>query len=178
MYIYNVYINLLYLPLFKFVYLFFLSFFFLLSFPLNIFVSFIFIALFPNWHFSLVLFSSLCFSQFCSGRHNFWFPLFNRSIYYTLFLLDCFDFAYGCIYICVCVYSVTLFTVAIQVFICIEFLQFCEGFLIFFFLVLLSFFFFSLFYNFNLIFLNPLYFFYLISFVCLSYCSFPLEVNL
>ena len=42
-----------------FAYLFFL---FFLYFSLNIFVSFIFIALFPNWHFALVLFSSLCFN--------------------------------------------------------------------------------------------------------------------
>ena len=26
-----------------------------------------------------------------------WFPLFAGSIYFTLFLLNCFDFAYGCI---------------------------------------------------------------------------------
>ena len=32
---------------------------------------------------------------------NFWFPLFTRSIYCTLFLLDCFDFAYGGIYMCI-----------------------------------------------------------------------------
>ena len=84
------------------------SFFLLvLSFPVNIFVSFIFIALFPNWHLTLVLFPSLFFSQFCSGRYNFWFPLFARSVYCTLFLLDCFDFAYECI--CICVYSVTFF---------------------------------------------------------------------
>ena len=50
------YINLLHLPLFNFVYSFFLSF------PLNIFVMFIFIALFPTWHLALVLFSSLCVS--------------------------------------------------------------------------------------------------------------------
>jgi len=54
--IYNVYINLLHLPQFDFAYLLFLSF------RLNIFVSFIFIVLFPNWHLTLVLFSSLCFS--------------------------------------------------------------------------------------------------------------------
>ena len=45
----------------------------------------------------------------------------------------------------------------------------------FFFFFLFSFFFhffyFSLFYNFN--FLNLLYFFYICSFVCLPYCSFP-----
>ena len=36
---------------------------------------------------------------FLTGRYNFWFPLFAGSIYCTLFLLDCFDFAYG--YICI-----------------------------------------------------------------------------
>ena len=34
----------------------------------------------------------------------FWFPLFTRSIYCTLFLLDYFDFAYRCI--CIRVYSI------------------------------------------------------------------------
>ena len=47
--------------LINFSYLFFL---FFLYFPLNLFVSFIFIALFPNWHLTLVLFSSLCFNYF------------------------------------------------------------------------------------------------------------------
>ena len=31
---------------------------------------------------------------FLTGRYNFWFPLFTGSISCTLFLLDCFDFAY------------------------------------------------------------------------------------
>ena len=96
------YINLLYLPLFNFAHLFFLSF------PLNIFVTFIFIALFPNWHLALVLFSSLCFNYFCSGRYNFWFPLFTGSTYCTLLLLDCFDFAHGCVCVCVYVYFISL----------------------------------------------------------------------
>ena len=74
-------------------------FLFFLTFSLNIFVSFIFISLFPNWHLALVLFSSLCFSQFCSHKHNFRFPLFAGSIFCTLFLLDCCDFAYGYIYV-------------------------------------------------------------------------------
>ena len=95
------YINLLYLPLFYSAYLFFLS--FLFSFPPNIFVSFTFIALFHNWHLALVLFSSLCLSQFCSGRYNFRLPLFARSIQSTLFLFYCFYFTYRCIYMCVCV---------------------------------------------------------------------------
>ena len=157
----------LYLPVFNFIYLFFLFFFFL-SFPLNLFVSFIFIALFPNWHLALVLFSSLCFSQFCSGRHNFWFLLFTRSIYCTSFSLECFDFTYGCI--CICVYSVTLFSVVINLCLYIGLLLFWGVFFLFFFSLSLS-----LFLNFN--FLNLLYFFYIYPFVCLSYCSFPLAVN-
>ena len=116
------YINLIHLPLFNFAYLFYLSFISFLS--SHYFVSFIFIALFLNWHLSLSLFSSLCFSSFCSGRYNFWFPLFTRSIYCTLFLLSCFDFAYG--YICICVYSVILFIVAINLCLYIGFLQFLE----------------------------------------------------
>jgi len=46
---------------------------------------------------------------FLTGRYTFWFPLFSRSIYCTLFLLDCLDFTYG--YICTRVYSVILFIV-------------------------------------------------------------------
>ena len=41
-----------------------------------------------------------------TGKYNFLFPLFTRSIYYTSFLLDCFDFAHGYIY--VGVYSIIL----------------------------------------------------------------------
>ena len=118
------YINLLYLPLFNFVYLFFLSL------PLNIFVHFIFIVLFPSQHLALVLFSSFCLSLFCSGRYNFWFPLFAGSVYYILFLLECFDFAYG--WICICVYSVTLFIAVINLCLYIGFLQFCGAFPFFF----------------------------------------------
>ena len=36
---------------------------------------------------------------FLTGKYNFLFPFFARSIYCTLFLLDCFDFAYGYMYI-------------------------------------------------------------------------------
>ena len=161
------YINLLYLLLFNFAYLFFL---FFLCFPLNIFVSFIFITLFPNWHIVLVLFSSLCFSFVLVD--NFCFPLFIRSIYYTLFLLNCFDFAYG--YTCFCVYSVTLSIVVINLCLYIGLLLFCGLFLfscLFFFSFL---FIIILFLNF----LNLLYFFYIYSVVCLSYCSFPIAVNL
>ena len=88
---------------FNFAYLFFLS--FLSLFPLNVFVSFIFIALFQNWHLALVLCSSLCFTYlvfFLTDIYNFSFPLSAGSIYCTLFLLDCFDFAHSCICICVC----------------------------------------------------------------------------
>ena len=136
------YINLLYLPLFNFAYPFFLSF------PLNIFVSFIFIGLFPNWHLAFLLFSSLCFSQFYSSRYNSWFPLLAMSIYCTLFLLDCFDFAYGCK--CICVYSVTFFIVVINLCLYTGLLQFCEfSFFSPFFFLLPFLFFFPLFNNFN-----------------------------
>ena len=130
------YIN-LHLPLFNFAYLFFLSF------PLNIFVSFIFSALFPSWHLALILFSALCFSYFCSGRYHFEFPLFTGSIYCTLFLLDCSDFVYGCI--CICVYSVTLFIVIIKLCLYIGVLQFCG-------VLLFSFFFHFFFFSFFLLF--------------------------
>ena len=156
------YTNLLHLPLFNFAYLFFL---FFLSFPLNIFVSLIFIALYPNWHLGLVLFSSLCFSYFCSGRHNFWFPLFARSNYCPLYLLYCFYFAYGCI--CIYVYSVTLFIVVINLCLYIGPLQFCgvfPFFFLFFFLLpfLISFLFFII-----LIFLA--YYIFIHLFLCLPF---------
>jgi len=54
-----------------------------------------------------------------------------RSFYCTLFLLECFDFAYWCI--CVCVYSVTLSIVVINLCLSIELLQFCGVFLFHFF---------------------------------------------
>ena len=69
---------------------------------------------------------------------------------YFLLLLDCFDFAYG--YICVCIYSITLSIVVINFCLYIGLLHFCGVFLFSFFFH----FFFSLFYNFN--FLNLLYF--------------------
>ena len=40
-------------------------------------------------------------SLILTGRYHFRFPLFTRSIYCTLFLLDCFDFVYRCICLCV-----------------------------------------------------------------------------
>ena len=94
-------INFPYLPLFNFAYLFFL---FFISFPLNMFISFVFIALLPTWHIALVLFLVCALvSLILTGRYHFRFPLFTRSIYCTLFLLDCFDFVYRCI--CVCVWA-------------------------------------------------------------------------
>ena len=121
----------LYISLFNFAYLFFPS--FLSS---QYICQFCFHCFIPNWHLALVLFSSLCFSQFCSGRYNFWFLLFTRSIYCTLFLLDCFAFAYGCI--CICVYSVKLSIVVINLCLYIGLLQFCGVFLFSFFFFFLS----------------------------------------
>ena len=56
------YINLLHLPLFNFAYLVSPSFLSFLS--CQHFVSFMFIALFPNWHLTLVLFSSCALVSF------------------------------------------------------------------------------------------------------------------
>ena len=153
------YINLLYLPLFNFEYLFFLSV------PLNIFVSLIFMLYSP-----VVTLLQFCFPVcvqlvlFLTGRYNFWFPFFTGSIYCTLFLFDCFDFTYGYI----CIFSHTFYC-------CQKPLPLYWAFAVlwsFPFFLLYSFFF-SIF-NF----LNLLYFFYLYIFVCLSYCSFPIAVNL
>ena len=120
------YISLLHLPLLKFAYLFFLSF------PLNVFVSFVFIALFPSWHLALVLFSSLCSNQFCSGRYNFWFPLFLCQVNLLYFIFV------GLFWFCLCVYmyivySVTLFIVVINLCHYVGLLQFCGVFLLFWF---------------------------------------------
>ena len=140
---------------------------------LKIFVSFIFIALFPSWHLALVLFSSLCFNQFCSGRYNFWFPLFVRSIYCTLFLLDCFDFAYG--YICICVYSVTLSIVVINLCLYIGLCSSVEfSFFSLLFPFLFCFFLFFLFYIFN--FFNLLYFSTFIPLFAFPIVLFPLKL--
>jgi len=158
------YINLLYLPLFNFAYLFFLYF------PLNIFVSFIFIALFLNWHLALVLFSSLCFSQFCSGRYNFWFPLFARSICCTLFLLDWLFWFCLRMYMYMCIFSHT-FIVIINLCLYVGLLQFCGVFLFFFSFFLSSFVFFPIFHNFN--FFSLLYFFYTYSLFAFPTVLFP-----
>ena len=160
------YIN-LHLLLFNFAYLLFLSFVsFLPSQHICQFCFHCFI------HQLAPLFSSLCFSQFCFGRYNFWFPLFAGSIYcfLLLLLLDCFDFAYGCI--CMCVYSVTFYCYykplhlhwAFAVLWSFPFFPFFSSFRFF-----KSFLFF---YNFN--FFKPIIFFLHYSFVCLSYCSFLL----
>ena len=99
-------------------------------------------------------------------KYNFRFPLITRSSYCTLFLLDCFDFAYG--FICICVYSVTIFIVVINLCLYVGLLQFWGVFLLFIYFFPFSF----------LIFLTYNYFFYIYSFVCLSYCCFAFAVNL
>ena len=113
-------------------------FFSFLSFHLHTFVRFIFNALFSNWHLALVLFSSLCFRWFCPGIYNFWFPLFT-------IVLECFDFAYGSI--CICVYSVTLITLVINL--CLLCWAFAVLWSFPFFPLFLIFLFFSIFYCFN-----------------------------
>ena len=58
--------------------------------------------------------------MFLTGKYNFLFPLFARSIYCTLFLLDCFDFAHGCI--CICVYSFNYYLPDFVTVICLGFI--------------------------------------------------------
>ena len=134
--------NLLYLLLFNFAYLFFFSF---LSSKHNCQFYFHYITsqLAPSFSFAFQFVLQLVL--FLTGRYNFWLPLFTRSIYCTLFLLSCFDFAYGCI--CICVYSVTL-SIVIHLCLYIELLQFCGVFL-FFLSSSVFFFLFSLIYEFN-----------------------------
>ena len=60
---------------------------------------------------------------FLIGGYHFWFPLFTESIYCTLFLLDCFDFAYGC----TCIFH--LFNYYLPDFITATCLRFIFGFL-------------------------------------------------
>ena len=62
--------------------------------------------------------------------YYFWFPLLAKSIYCTLFLLDCFNFAYGCI--CIYVHSVILFISVINLCSYVGLLQFCGAFFSFF----------------------------------------------
>ena len=64
----------MYIKLLIYLYLTLHTYSFFLSFLLNVFVGFVSITLFPTWHLSLVLFSSLCFSQFCSSVQ------FSRSV--------------------------------------------------------------------------------------------------
>ena len=82
--------------------------------------------------------------------------MFVGSIYCTLFLLDCFDIAYGCIFIWV--YSVTLFIAFINLCLYLVFLQFYRVFLFSpFFFLLLFFFLFLIILSFN--FFKPSIFF-------------------
>ena len=158
------YINLLYLPLFNFTYLFFL---FFVSFPLNILATFVFTAVFPTWHlfcfplcalvsFVLVdiIFGFLCLLDQYIVLHFCW----------TVLILHI-----RCIFICV--YSVTLFTVVINLCLYFGLLQFC-GIFLFLFFSLLSFL------CFIILIFNHIIFFYIYSFAWFSYCSFPLAVNL
>ena len=149
------YINLLHLPLFNFACLFFLSF---LSFLSSQHVCyFCFHCFIPYLASCFSFVSQFCFSLFCSGRYNFWFLLLTGSIYCTLFLLDCFDFAYG--RICICVYSITFFCC------CYKLLPLRWAFA-----VLWSFpFFFSLLYNFNFF---KCILFFLHLFLCLPFLLF------
>jgi len=82
------YINLLHLPLFNFAYLVSPSFLSFLS--CQHFVSFMFIALFPNWHLTLVLFSSCALVSFVLADIIFGFLcLLSQStiLYFRLTLL-------------------------------------------------------------------------------------------
>ena len=61
--------------------------------------------------FSLVFQFVLKLVLFLTRKYNFLFPLFPRSIYHTLFLLDCFDFVHRCI--CLCLYSIILIIISL-----------------------------------------------------------------
>ena len=102
----NLYINLLHLPLFNFAYLFFLFFPFLSTYLLFCLHCFI-----PHLapYFSFVFQFVLKLVSFLTGKYNFLFTLFARSIYCTFFLLDCFYFPHGCI----CVYSIILIIICL-----------------------------------------------------------------
>ena len=84
------YINLLHLSLFNFAYLFFLSFPFLSTYCFSLHLA-------PC--FSFVFQFVLKLVLFLTVQHNFSFPLFARSIYCTLFLLDCFHCSWVYMYI-------------------------------------------------------------------------------
>ena len=131
-------IKLLHVPVFNFAYRVFLSFLSFLS--SQHICQFCFHCFIPHLApcFSFVLQFVLQLVLVLTGKYNFLFPLFTGSVHCTLFLLDCFDFAYGCI--CICVYSVTLFIVVINLCIYVGLLQFCGVFLFFFFFFLLPFF--------------------------------------
>ena len=97
------YINLIHPPLFNFVCLFLLP---LLSFLSSQHIcQFCFHSFIPYLApcFSFVFQVVLWLILFLTGKYVFLFPLFPVSIYCTLFLLDCFDFAFRCVYIYVCV---------------------------------------------------------------------------
>ena len=135
-------------------------FLFFLSFSLNIFVSFVSLLYFDLAPcFCFVFQFVLQLVLFLTCVYYFWFPLLAKSIYCTLFLLDCFDFAYGSI--CIFVYSVTLFTVVINLCLYIGPLQSCA----FLFLPCSQ----------SLMYINLLHL-PLFNFVCLPFPSLPLNI--
>ena len=117
-----IYINLFYLPIFNFAYLFFLCF---LSFLFSQYIcQFYFHCFIPQ------LAPQFCFPVcalvfFLTGKHNFLFLLFTGSIYCILFLLDCFDIADG--YVCVYIYIFHCFNYYLPDFVT----AICVGFVIF-----------------------------------------------
>ena len=106
-------------------------------------------------------------SDWTELRHNFWFPLFARSIYCIIVWLDCFDFVYG--HICICVSSVRLFIV-INLCLYVGPLQFCGVFLFVPFFI--SSIFFSSFLFFIILFFKNLLYFFLHLFLCLTFLPF------
>ena len=153
------YINLLYISLFNFAYLFFLSF---LSFLSSQHICFIFIALLPNWHLALVLLSNLCLSvnsvlvdKLFVRQANLLYFIFVGLFWFCLW-----------VYMYMCIFSHTVYC-------CYKSLPLLWAFAV---LWSIPFIYFFLFYISN--FLNLLYFSCIYSFVCLPSCFFPLVVNL
>ena len=157
------YINHIYLPLFNFVYLFFLFFstyflvlFSLLYSPIGTLLQFCF-PVCASVSFVLV---DITFAFLCS-------PGQSIVLYFCWIVLI---LLMGIMYMCI--FSHTFYC-------CYKLLPLRWTFAV---LWNFSFFLFSFFFFFFIIlifnFLNLLYFFYIYSFVCLSYCSFPLAVNL
>lgn len=94
-----IYVNLLYLSLFNFAFLYYL--FFSLFFSPCLLVCFAFVSLLPSWHTTLVLFSVYALISFVFNWLVSFLPSFARlvNLFYFLFLGDCFGVFYVCIYI-------------------------------------------------------------------------------